>query len=107
MDSHAHAFAEADWPFAEAINTTAFTTKPVLHQGLPILLISHDIDGDWQFLCGTTNEPKDGAVVCLGCVFDGDSTVGEVADLPKRWIAWRDSADAPWVREPRPSDWEE
>ena len=107
MNSHTHGFAEADWPFVDSIDTMAYTTKPVLHGGLPILLVTHDVDGDWQFLCGTTNETGDAAIVCLGCMFDQDKTVGDVADLPRRWIAWRNSAGDPWIREPRPSDWEE
>src|SRR5947209_249261 len=42
----------AIWRFQEGSNRAVFTTKSVIHDGLPILFVSHDSDGDWQFLCG-------------------------------------------------------
>jgi hypothetical protein len=45
-----------------------FTTKPVLDGTHPILLVSHDENDDWQFLCGTTADPKDGKLVSLGSI---------------------------------------
>ena len=45
------------WPFADPPNTAVITTRPVLEQSAPILLVVHDaVDGTWQFLCGTTND---------------------------------------------------
>ena len=70
----------------------------MLRGELPILLVSHDEDGDWQFLCGTTNDPKDAAIVCLGCAYQKDRSIGLLADLPLGWKAWRDSIDEPWER---------
>lgn len=60
---HPHTFDEADWPFEDATNTRAFSTKYVIHEGYPILTIAHDHDGDWQFLCGTTVDPKEMSIV--------------------------------------------
>lgn len=65
----------------------------------PIMLVSHDEDGDWQFLCGTTNDTKDGRVVCLGTIVELCPSVVEVADLPLGWQARRDSATGPWRRD--------
>jgi hypothetical protein len=90
---------DKSWPFHEGRNRAVFTTRPVLEQGHPILLVTHDTDGDWQFLCGTTNRTRDGRVVSLGCVFDKDPTVGEVADLPEGWRAYRKKNAAAWTRE--------
>lgn len=94
--NHTHAFA--NWPFDDPINTAAFTTRPVLEQGVPVLLVSHDEDGDWQFLCGTTTELDDCKIVCLGCAFERDPTLAEVADLPLGWMAERDALGDEWVR---------
>jgi hypothetical protein len=90
---------DTSWPFHEGRNRAIFTTKPVLRDGHPILLVSHDRDGDWQFLCGTTNRPKDGQVVSLECIFERDRTLAEVADLPEGWTAYRRTKGTAWKRE--------
>lgn len=100
--NHIHDFP--NWPFDDAINTAAFTTRPVLEQGLPVLLVSHDPEGDWQFLCGTTTELEDCKLVCLGCAFQRDPTLAEVADLPLGWLAEREAAGGAWERFPCPED---
>jgi hypothetical protein len=90
---------EVTWPFHEGKNRAAITTKPVFRDGHPILLVSHDADGDWQFLCGTTNQPKDGQIVSLGCIWERDRSLVEVADLPTGWRAYRRAKGAAWKRE--------
>jgi hypothetical protein len=86
-----------NWPFHEGKNRACFTTHRVL-QGSPILLVSHDEDGDWQFLCGTTNELSEAALVCLGDMLARDDTLNQVADLPEGWMAERSTVGAPWAR---------
>jgi len=105
---HNHDIAREDWPFEDQVNTHALTTVGVLEKNLPILLVTHEMDdGSWQFLCRTTNEPSSGRLICLGCALEKDSSLAQIADLPRGWIAWRDSVGEPWQREPRPSDWDE
>jgi hypothetical protein len=70
------------------------TTTQVLTEADPIIRVIHDDDG-WQFLGGGG---ADGVVVCVGNLVDRDATLEEVADLPKRWSAWRDRIGAPWQR---------
>ena len=89
--------SDSSWPFHEGKNRACFTTKRVL-DGLPILLVSHDEDGDWQSLCGTTNETEDAALVCLGEMLGVDEMLGEVADLPESWRAERSEVGGRWVR---------
>lgn len=98
LESHDHQFDDSEWPFSDPTNTTSFTTRQVLIDGLPILLVSHDDDGDWQFLCDTTTDTADLKVICLGCAFQRDRSVGELADLPLGWIADRKSIHDPWER---------
>jgi hypothetical protein len=62
-------------------------------------MVSHDSDGDWQFLCGTTNQIKDVRIVSLGCIFERDQTVATIADLPEGWTAYRSNIGAEWNRE--------
>jgi hypothetical protein len=93
----------ADWPFDDPPNTAALTTRQVLEAGAPILRVTHDAeDGGWQFLCGTSDDPVDARVVGLGRLHARDATLGEVADLPEGWVAWREHAGGPWRRAPRP-----
>ena len=90
--------------FEEPPDTMVFTTSRVTGQGYPVLVVAHDADdGAWQFLCGTTNDPRDGVTTSLGRILERHPEIQELADLPLGWIAWRESADSGWVREPRPS----
>jgi hypothetical protein len=87
-----------NWPFADKPNTASITTRQVL-EGAPILLVTHDADdGCWQFLCGTTDDPEDGRIVGLGEMFKRDASLGQLADLPEGWRAWRASTELPWQR---------
>lgn len=89
-----------DWPFEDAPNTASVTTHQVL-QGAPVLRVTHDADdGTWQFLCGTTNDSDDARVVGLGRMYARDPTLGEVADLPEGWAAWRPAPGKAWERGP-------
>ena len=94
--SHFHNFKF--WPFQDAINTASFTTRQVL-DGLPIVEVYHDHDGDWQFLCGTTVDDDDLKLVCLGCMFERDETLAELAQLPIGWCAVRNFLGGEWLME--------
>lgn len=95
-----HEHPSGEWRFAVPVDEQVITTRPVLEDGLPILRVSHDDDdGTWQLLCGTTTKAADGRVACLGCLAAKDPTLGELADLPRGWVAQREAASAPWLRE--------
>jgi hypothetical protein len=88
------------WPFPDPQGRKVYTTRFVLEEGRPILAVSHDPDGEWEFLCATTDDPKDARQVSLAFILDLDSSLAEVGDLPVGWRALRDSADAPWIQSP-------
>ena len=97
--THQHSF-QKEWPFDGPTNVATLTTRHVLDGRLPITLVAHDLeDGAWQMLCGTTNDPADGRIECLGCLFERDPSLAEIADLPPGWVAWREAPDMPWHRE--------
>jgi hypothetical protein len=98
MEDHTHDFSDDEWPFNDPQNLAVFTTIRVL-EGAPVLLVTHDHDGDWQVLCGTTNDSKDARIVCFGCAYQRNRVIGELADLPRGWRAWRDDVKSPWIRE--------
>lgn len=88
-----------DWPFDDPPNVAVITTVQVLEKGFPILRVSHDEDdGAWQFSCGTTYNTKDGRIVALSTITGLDLSIGELADLPLGWTAWRSSTAADWQR---------
>jgi hypothetical protein len=89
----------AGWRFQEGSNRAVFTTKRVIHDGLPVLLVSHDAEGDWQFLCGTTNQVNDAALVSLGGILQRDQTLLDLADLPAGWQARRERVGSAWKRQ--------
>ena len=108
VQAHPHSFPEADWPFPYPVNSLAISTTRVFQENLPILRVSHDYDGDWQVLCDTTVDSAHGMVVCLGCCYQRDPTIGEQAGLPLGWTAWRDYVGGPWLREKKaPEDEDE
>lgn len=102
MSDHTHAFS--DWPFPDAVNTVTYTTAKVAHQDFAVLQVSHDNDGDWQFLDATTEEPGECVLLCLGCVYERDPTLAQISDLPSGWSAFRPHVGAAWERWENPCE---
>lgn len=100
MTEHTHDFGPDQWPFSVSSTSRVITTVPVLEQGAPVLLVSHDDDDDggWQLLCGTTNRQEDGRAACFGCMVEKDPSLRALADLPAGWQARREDASSPWER---------
>lgn len=91
----------SDWLFAAPPNDVAVTTRQIVHEGEPILLVSHDADdGSWQFLSGGACKAADGMLVTLRSMVERDPRLAEPADLPLGWQAWRQRPDSPWERGP-------
>ncbi len=95
-----------DWPFPRSPEDPVFICSHV-QQGGPILEVTHDLDGDWQFLCdadhgeGTGEEP---VLVSLGEVVASDDSVAEEAGLVPGWTARRAARGAAWVHEAFPDE---
>ena len=96
MQKHTHDFAQ--WPFADGISTVTFCTDKVAREKYPVLLVTHDDNGDWQFLDATTHEPGECVLLCLGCVYEADESLSDISDLPLGWSAERAGIGAPWER---------
>lgn len=88
-----------DWPFDQAPNVTALTTRQVLDEGAPILVVVHyEDDRSWAFLCGTTDAEEDGRVIGMGAALRIDPTLKQIADLPPGWRANRSKVGRAWHR---------
>lgn len=77
--------------------TRAFLCKHV-DAGSPVLLVVHERDGDWQFLCGAARHSSaDGLIAHVKHIFERDATtITEVGAMPKGFWAERNSADESW-----------
>jgi hypothetical protein len=54
------------WPFDQAPNVAAITTRQVLKEGYPVLSVVHYSDDDsWAFTCGTISETSDIKVISM------------------------------------------
>jgi hypothetical protein len=61
--------------------------------------VSDDSDGAGQFLCGTTNQVEDAAVVSLGGILQRDQSLLDLADLPEGSQAIRERVGSAWRRQ--------
>ncbi len=92
---------QVNWPFDQDANVAAITTVGVIEGGLPILVVQHyEDDQSWAFLCGTSDDEKDGRVIGMGTALRMDSSLRTIADLPPGWIARRSAIDGAWTRKP-------
>jgi hypothetical protein len=89
------------WPFTDPRNTAVFTTRDVIEDAKPILLVTHDQgDGAWQFHTGRMVPASEARIAALDEIVSCDPGMVELADLPPGWSAIRDSITAPWKRQP-------
>ncbi len=98
--------SSGSWPFDVAPRTAVVTTKYVMTRALPVVYVSHEIDGEngelqWQFHCGNGDyRPEVLLLVALEEVLDVDPTLRDVAALPVGHAARRTGTGAPWVIAP-------
>jgi len=89
---------ETDWPFDQAPNVAAITTRQVLDGAAILNVVHYSEDDSWAFVCGTTNATEDGRVISMDEALKIDSTLREIADLSPGWTAWREQVGATWQR---------
>lgn len=85
--------------FSEPLTTPAFSTKYVIEDKKDITLVRHESeDGAWMFFSDDKYENFEevAKVVGLGEVIKIDSTVLQIADMPKGYYAIRDSKLDNW-----------
>ncbi|MFN3167691.1 MAG: hypothetical protein ACE37H_11575 [Phycisphaeraceae bacterium] len=91
------------WPFDQAENVAAITTRRVVEEGKPILSVIHySDDHSWAFLCNTTSNESDGRVIGMATALTLDPTLRSIADLSPGWIAERESVNSELKRRADP-----
>lgn len=86
-----------DFPFNDCPNTAVFTCYHVLEENMPILYVSHDEDGFWQFLCGMNHTESDARIVSLYEIYQIDNSVKEISSLDCNKIAERKDKNSKWI----------
>ncbi len=84
------------FPFNEPENVVVFTCVHILEGGEDICYVTHDKDGSWQFLCGQSHNESDARIVSLKEIFDMDTAVGALSDMPIGCRAIRDNKASQW-----------
>lgn len=75
-----------------------FACDHVLDGERPILFVTHDRDGDWQFLCGQNDHTEENAsVISMQQAAELDPTVNELYEMPIGVAAQRKSEKDKWV----------
>lgn len=88
-------------PFEDVKNVMVMTTKNIMKKNKRIIYVSHDNeDGMWQIQDGSDVEMDDAMLASLEEVIALDSTLMELNNLPIGWIAWRNTKDSVWKRQP-------
>ncbi len=84
--------------FKEPETTTCFTCSHVLNDKSPILYVTHDSDGTWQFLCGGDNHTEnDVKIVSLKQIVEIDQSLNGLYEMPKGVGATRENIDDTWA----------
>jgi hypothetical protein len=85
------------WPFDQAPNVAAVTTRAVL-EGAPVLLVVHySDDHSWAFLDGPDLSEQDSRIAGMGTMLKRDPTLASIAELPPGWVARRRAPSEPWA----------
>jgi hypothetical protein len=89
-----------EYKFKEAATTACFVCSHVLNRERPVLLVTHDDDGEyeyWQFLCGETDhDDAQIKITSMKKATEIDPSVNDLHDMPVGVRADRKSIKDPW-----------
>jgi hypothetical protein len=95
---------DAKWPFPESHSRRALTTIQVVRGKEPVRYVGRFRDGDYQFVCETTDDEKDLVWTTLGWLYDHDPGLKAVASIARGEARMRDSAVGRWKKVAIPED---
>lgn len=85
------------FPFDDASDTACFTCCHILDEHKPILYVSHDEDGYWQFLCGENHTVEDARIISLSKILEIDGSMSSLAKLDYGQYAEAENEESDWV----------
>jgi hypothetical protein len=86
------------WKFSAGPHTSAYLSQTVFDKTESVTYVSHDDNGDWQFLGDKMSEGGGPVLSCLHHPIDSDPTLEQLHNLPLSWYATREHPGAPWQR---------
>ena len=88
---------ETEYKFKESKTTACFVCNHVLDKNRPILYVTHDSEGDWQFLCGEDDHTEDNVkVISLMQAVELDKTINDLYEMPTKVGAEREKITEKW-----------
>jgi hypothetical protein len=102
--SHEDGNSLSHWKFPDSPHASAYLSQTVHDAEEPVTYVSHDADGDWQFLGDKMSEGGGPVLSCLHHPIDKDSTLEDLSDLPLGWYATRERPGALWERFQHPPE---
>ena len=88
----------SEYKFSDSSDTACFVCDHVLSRQRPILHVTHDYDGYWQFLCGQNNHDESNAkIISIGQATEIDNSINDLYEMPMGVGADRKSIDDEWV----------
>jgi hypothetical protein len=83
--------------FKEKETTACFSCKHIVDGKKSILYVSHDNEGDWQFLCGEEGHKEaDAKIISLKSATEIDQTINDLFEMPKGVGAERNTINEKW-----------
>jgi hypothetical protein len=87
----------SDFPFSDTPDTACFTCCHITDGQRPIRFVSHDEDGYWQFLCGSSHSTEEARIVSLAEILKLDGSVAAFAALDLGEFAEAQNGHNDWV----------
>ena len=85
------------YDFSDPKNTACMVCSHVLDKKFPILHVTHDEDGMWQFLCGAEGHTtEDAKIIGLGEAVALDQNINDLYEMPLGVGAERKSINDKW-----------
>lgn len=83
--------------FKEPKDSLCISCIHIVDEKAPILFVSHEDDGEWQFLCGSRHHESEVHVLSLSEIVDIDPTVNELCEMQRGVYARRDFIGDRWT----------
>lgn len=79
------------------LNQAVFTTKYVLENNSPVIYVSHDADGDWQFFGKEDGlNEEDARIISFGEILKINPSLKEILWIPEGMEAWFNDETKEW-----------
>lgn len=88
---------QTEFKFSDSEGKAVFTCNHVTNKKSEILYVTHDSEGDWQFLCGKNDHNEEnGKIISLKQAVNIDNTLNELFEMPLGVGAERNKIGEKW-----------